>query len=206
MTMKRIATLAVLLVAASALFAEQHTRTVVVRDGKVITDTGDAPFDLLAPGKRAFLGVSLIDISPALREHFGATKESGALVDSVEDGSPADKAGLRAGDVIVSVDGNNIAWSGALRRALKDKKEGDSARIEFIRGRARQTAVATLIERDGPRLMVGHFDELSRQFGDAFNSPEWKARLETLPNCTELQDRLRELEGRMKELEKKLQH
>jgi membrane-associated protease RseP (regulator of RpoE activity) len=205
MTSKRIATLALLLFAASALFAEQHTRTVVVRDGKVITDTGDAPFDLLTPGKRAFLGVSLIDISPELREHFGAGKDSGALVDSVEDGSPADKAGLRVGDVIVAVDGSSVTSSGALRRALKDKKDGDTARIELIRGRSRQAVVATLVEREGPRVMLGHFDELSRQFGEAFNSPEWKARLDTLPNCSELQDRLRELESRMKDLEKKLQ-
>ncbi|MBV9475673.1 MAG: PDZ domain-containing protein [Acidobacteria bacterium] len=205
MTMKRILILALLLFAASALFAEQHTRTVVVRDGKVISDTGDASVDLVAPGKRAFLGVSLIDISGDLREHFGSTKESGALVDSVEDGSPADKAGLRPGDVIVSVDGNNIAWSGALRRAIKDKKDGDTVRIEFIRGRARQTAVATLVEREAPRMLLGHFADLSREVGETFNSPEWKARIDSLPNCSELQDRLRELESRMKELEKKLQ-
>jgi hypothetical protein len=107
---------------ATAAFADGPgvRRTIIVKDGKVVTDNVEGVDDELPGGKRAYLGVSLTDISPELREHFGATKENGVLVESVEDGSPADKAGLQVGDVIISVEGKDVHWSGDSRRAIRD--------------------------------------------------------------------------------------
>lgn len=203
--MKRlIITLTILLAAASA-FAEPKSRTVIIRDGKVI-EGSTLGFDDLLAGKRAFLGVVLTDLSSELREYFGAPKDSGVLVASVEDNSPADKAGVRVGDVIVAVEGKDIEGSWDLRSALKDKKDGDTARIEVLRGRSRQTLVATLVERDfGPRIRVGNLTDLGARLGETFNSPEWHARVERFQNCDELQEKLKQLESRMKELERKLQ-
>ena len=204
----RIATAFVLLFSAFSLLAANPPvrRTVVIRDGKVITDNTDGllPPELLG-GKRAYLGVSLVDISPDLREYFGTAKDSGVLVESVEDGSPADKAGLRVGDIVTAVDGKEVARSRDLRRALRDKKEGDTARIDIVRGKSRQTVVATLVERDMPRLLAGNFDELRRMLPETFDAPEWRARVLPSANCADLQARIHELESRMKELEKKLQ-
>src|SRR5262249_2628786 len=129
-------------------------------------------------------------------------KDSGLLVSSVEDGSPADKAGIKVGDIIVGIDGKDVESSGDLRRGLRDKKEGDSVRVEVLRGRARQTLVTSVVEREPRRLFVPDVIEgLGRDFG----GPEWKARIETLGDCATLQSRIKELESRLKDLEKKLQ-
>jgi len=193
------------LVAGAALADGPVRRTIVVRDGKVITDNV-TPFDgELLGGKRAYLGVSLTDISPELREYFGATKENGALVESVADDSPADKAGLKVGDVIVSIDGKDVRWSGDVRRALHDKKDGDSVRIEVVRGRAHQTIVASVVEKEAPRFLLPDVEALTNKVGHAFDGSEWTARVERIGDCTELQNRIKDLETRLKDLEKKLQ-
>ena len=205
MKSRLILTLTILLAATSA-FAQAKTRTIVVKDGKVIEGPDMLGWEGLLAGKRAFLGVNLNDLTPELREHFGAPKDAGVLVASVEDNSPADKAGLRVGDIVVAVEGKDIDSTWDLRSALRDKKDGDTARIEVLRGRNRQTLVATLIERDfGPRIRVNNLSDLGDRLGDAFNSPEWKARVQSFgQNCDELQAKLKELETRMKDLEKKL--
>jgi len=204
--MNRLITTTLALVFATVALADQPVRrtttnTVVVRDGKVITSNGDHRFlveSLL--GSRAFLGVSLMNLSPDLREHFGAPKDAGVMVESVADDSPAEKAGLRVGDIVLSVDGKDVKSSIDLRLALKDKKEGDSVRIDYLRGKARQTVVASVKERDTPRLM--QLEDLPTIVG----TPEFRARVERLGgDCGDLQTRIKELETRLKDLEKKLQ-
>lgn len=196
---------AALLLSAVPLFADGPIRrTVVIKDGKVVSNTGDLDIlqlngDLF--GKRAYLGVSLMDLTSELREHYGAPKDAGVLVSSVEDGSPADKAGLKVGDIVVAIDGNDVDSAGDIRQGLRDKKDGDSARIEVLRGRTRQTLVASVVEREGPRLFApGDLEGLGR----TLNSPEWKARINSIPDCGSLQTRIKELETRLKELEKRL--
>jgi membrane-associated protease RseP (regulator of RpoE activity) len=183
-----------------------RNRTIIVRDGKVIKDDSSAiPFRAeLLGGKRAHLGVSLIDLTAELRDHYGASKDAGVLVGAVEDGSPADKAGVRVGDIILSVDGKDVDSSMDLRTALTDKKEGDSVRLEVLRGRTRQALVASVVEREGGlRFLQG---KEWRELPMLLDSPEWRARINAMgPGCNELQTRIKELEGRLKELEKKLQ-
>ena len=204
MKSRLIITLAILLAATSA-FA-QKTRTIVVKDGKVIEGPDMQAWEGLLAGKRAFLGVSLTELTPELRDFFGAPKDSGVLVASVEDNSPAEKAGLRVGDIVTAVEGKDVDSTWDLRSALRDKKDGDTARIEVMRGRSKQTLVATLVERDfGPRVRVGNLADLGERLGETFNNPVWKARVERFQNCDELQAKLKELEARMKDLEKKLQ-
>ena len=197
-------TLAILITTALAAQSRQPVRrTIVVKDGKVIAQEGDViPLAEFLGGKRAWVGVSLIDISPELREHFGASKDAGVLVESVADGSPAEKAGIRVGDVIVAVDGKDVKWSGDVRGALRDKKDGDAVRIETVRNRARQTAVVTVTEHENRSLFPGDF--LPR----TLNAPEWRAHVEnlqSLQDCGDLQTRIKDLESRLKDLEKKLQ-
>jgi membrane-associated protease RseP (regulator of RpoE activity) len=202
----RLIPVALLLFAASLYAEGPIRRTVIIRDGKVVSSSDGDVMRLngdLFGGKRAFLGVTLIDLTPELREMYGASKDAGVLVGSVEDGSPADKAGIHVGDIVLSIDGTSIDSSSDLRRGLRDKKDGDTARLEVLRGKNRQAIVATVVEREGPRLFEGgDIEELTRQF----NSPEWRARIERAGgDCGDLQVRIRELETRLKDLEKKLQ-
>jgi S1-C subfamily serine protease len=199
--MKRIIITAIALLFTVAAFADQPVRrTVVVRDGKVIEDGDRYLIESGLLGPRAFLGVSLIALSPELREHFGAPKDAGVLVESVQDDSPAEKAGLRVGDIVLSVDGKDVTSSMDLRQALRDKKEGDSVRLDILRGRARQTVVASVKVRDTPRAL--QLEDLRSVVG----TPGFRARVERLGgDCGDLQVRIKELETRLKDLEKKLQ-
>jgi len=199
---KTLFILIALLVATTSLVAEEGKQrtTIVVRDGKLLDIDGE---EFLLGGKRAFLGVATTDLTPQLREHFGADKDAGVLVGSVEAGSPADKAGVKIGDILVSVDGKDIDSLSDIRRALREKKEGDSVRIEVIRGKNRQTLVATVVEKEFelPRFMRNfNPDEFQKGLPQ-----DWNARVFAMPNCAELQAHIKELETRMKDLEKKLQ-
>lgn len=195
-----------LVLAATPLLAQTpapRRQTVVIRDGKVISgDPTAIEFLEFAGGKRAYLGVTLVDLTSELREHYGTPKNAGVLVGSVADGSPADKAGVKVGDIILSVDGEEIDSSFELRKALREKKDGDSVRIEALRGRSRQTFVASVIEKEGPSMPGIPAIEGLRE---RINSPEWRARVATFGDCGELQSRIKDLESRLKDLEKKLQ-
>jgi predicted metalloprotease with PDZ domain len=209
MKLRSILTLAFVLVFAVSAFAERtgQKRTVIIKDGKVITDNIEGmDFDVmeldgeLLGGKRAFLGVSLVDMTPELREHYGAERNAGVLVGSLEGNGPAEKAGIRVGDIITAIEGKEIASSFQIRKALKDKKDGDTVRVDVLRGRNRQTIVATVVERENAGVLrLGDLDLLRHDPG------QWKTRISALPNCIELQSKIKELESKMKELEKKLQ-
>jgi serine protease Do len=70
-------------------------------------------------GSRERLGVTVQSLTPQLEEHFGA-RNGGVLVSSVTPDSAAAKAGLKAGDVITSVNGRSVTGSGDLMRELRD--------------------------------------------------------------------------------------
>jgi membrane-associated protease RseP (regulator of RpoE activity) len=196
---RKLIALAVFLLAATSAFAfdDPVRRTIVVRDGHVLFDDFDPP------GKRAFIGVSLIDLTPELREFFGASKDAGVLVSSVVDRGPAAKAGVRVGDVITAVDGKSVADLGDLREAIRDNHAGDSIRIELLRGRNRQTVTAIAEERetDARFLILPGFD---KQLVKPLPDGDWKQFM-VRPGDEELQTRIRELEKRLQELEKRLQ-
>lgn len=81
---------------------------------------------------RPMLGVLIATSTSELLEHLGSPDGSGVLVSKVISGSPADEAGLQVGDVIVSVDGQEIDGAGDIGRALRDKA-GQSVDVEVIR-------------------------------------------------------------------------
>lgn len=92
--------------------------------------------DLLSRGT-ARLGLTVDTLSPQLAEYFG-TKE-GVLVKSVQDNSPAAKIGIKAGDVITSVNGSSIDDAAQLRRRLQSLKDGEEVTIGIMRDKKAQT-------------------------------------------------------------------
>lgn len=107
-------------------------------DGPAFDFEGRSP--LIAP--RARLGVQLDTLSPQLADYFGA-KDGGVLVTGVTAGSAAEKAGLTAGDVIVSVDGDRVRDVGDLQTELRDAANGEVS-IGVIRDRKETTLKATI--------------------------------------------------------------
>ena len=78
------------------------------------------------------LGVELVRTTPELREHLGAPEDHGVLVGKVLPGTPAEKAGLKVGDVITTVDGAEVSSAGAIVEAIADKG-GQAVDIELVR-------------------------------------------------------------------------
>jgi membrane-associated protease RseP (regulator of RpoE activity) len=89
-------------------------------------------------GDRSRLGVELQGMTPQLAEYFGLSKRSGALVIFVFADSPAAKAGLKAGDVILSAAGETVENPMDIRRALTGKSEG-AVEFRIMRDKHEQT-------------------------------------------------------------------
>jgi S1-C subfamily serine protease len=99
------------------------------------------------------LGMTVMGLTKELRTHFGATSETGMLVGSVTPSSPADKAGVRVGDVIVKTKGQLVDDIGDIRSAIASSKKGDVIEIDVIRDHKPITLKATLT--DDPTPMPG---------------------------------------------------
>ncbi|HWE71389.1 MAG TPA: trypsin-like peptidase domain-containing protein [Acidimicrobiales bacterium] len=92
----------------------------------------------------AFMGVSVGTVTPALQQLDHLTPSSGALVLSVQSGSPADKAGIQTNDVIVSFNGTAIQTADNLTAAIHPLKPGDHVSVGIYRGATRTTINVTL--------------------------------------------------------------
>ncbi|MDD3433998.1 MAG: DegQ family serine endoprotease [Tepidiphilus sp.] len=105
---------------------------------------------LIAYGRvqRGKLGVVIQGMDEELAKSFGLDKPQGALVASVEEGSPAAKAGIQAGDIIVGVDGQRIEDSADLPRLIGRRKPGETVRLELLHQGKRQEKSVTLAELD----------------------------------------------------------
>ncbi len=95
-------------------------------------------------GSRGRLGVTVQSLTPELEEYFGATN-GGVLVSSVAQDSAAAKAGLKAGDVITSINGDRVSDSGDLMRELSDAT--GEVTIVVLRDKNELTLKATLTGR-----------------------------------------------------------
>lgn len=100
---------------------------------------------LVSDGKvtRGRLGVSVQSVDQALADSFGLDRPRGALVGAVEPGLAADRAGIRAGDIILSINGSTVTDSAMLSRVIAEQKPGKDVKLEFLReGKRRQLSVA----------------------------------------------------------------
>ena len=80
-----------------------------------------------------YLGVYLSDLTRATARSFGSPVDSGALVEEVEPGGPADAAGVRRGDVVIAVGPEEVLGSGDLISALRDYRPGETAELTVLR-------------------------------------------------------------------------
>ncbi len=96
---------------------------------------------------RGFLGVGLTAMTPALRTALGVTAERGAVVQDVTPDTPAERAGLRAYDVIVSVDDVPVRTDDELIRAIAARLPGSVARLGLVRDAEVRSLNVKLTER-----------------------------------------------------------
>jgi len=104
----------------------------------------------------SYLGVSLDEVTKDEVSRLKLPEERGALVRSVEEGSPAQKAGLKADDVIVRFQGEPVHTARQLARLVREQPGGRTVSIEAVRGGATQRLQATLDESGPGRAW--HFD------------------------------------------------
>jgi len=111
---------------------------------------------LIANGKvtRSRIGVSIQDVNAQLADSFGLDRPHGALVSMVEPGSPGEKAGLKPGDVILKVDGQEIDTSSQLPGIIANTKPGSSVALQVWRDHSTKqlTARPEEIQEQGQKV------------------------------------------------------
>lgn len=115
--------------------------------------------------QRGKLGVTIQEVNQALADSFGLNKPSGALINAVEPGSPAEKAGLKPGDVILAVNDREVGNSGELPAQIATMASGEGARLKIWRKGAAQEVL----------VKIGTFGSESRQA--KVEAPASKGRL-----------------------------
>jgi S1-C subfamily serine protease len=94
-----------------------------------------------------YLGVYLSDLSQQTASTFGSPADSGALIEAVEPGSPADDAGIQRGDIVTSAGSEEVRSSGDLLSALRDYMPGDTVELKVLRNSQSTTLQVNLAER-----------------------------------------------------------
>jgi len=103
---------------------------------------------LISKGKviRGWLGVTIQPLTPELAKQFNLKEEKGALVGDVSEGSPAEKAGLQSGDVIIEYEGKKIEEPYQLRNMVANTPTGQEVELKIIRENKTETKKVTVSE------------------------------------------------------------
>jgi serine protease Do len=102
--------------------------------------------DLIENGevKRGWLGVVLQNVTPGFVEAYKLPAENGAVISDVVSGSPAEKAGVRRGDVIIAIDGKDMKNSQDVVLCIRNKLSGDEVSMDIYRDSKKQTIKVSL--------------------------------------------------------------
>lgn len=109
----------------------------LIKDGRVV---------------RGFVGIGIQDLTPTLAEQFNVKETSGALVSEVKANAPADKAGVKAGDVIVEWNGKPIRDSRQLKLQVAQTKPGQKVTMKVIRDSGKKTLTVVPKELPGSEV------------------------------------------------------
>jgi len=122
-------------------------------------------FEYESDRDRGFLGVESMTLDDQLAEYFGV--KEGALIQKVVEGSPAEKAGIKAGDVVVNLGGDNVSGSEGLREAIRKHKPEEKVDVKLMRKGTEQVIPVTLglmpgvsMDSKSHRVIVKHGDDI----------------------------------------------
>ena len=134
--------------------------------------------------KRGRIGVTIRDIDPALQEAMGLSTLNGALVNDVTQDSPADKAGLKPGDVIIGFNGDDIMNTNDIRNAVGLVQPGTRTDLTYLRDGSRRTTRITVEAFESDTDKTASIDAPSDKTVESFSG----ARLTEIPKDVELRD------------------
>lgn len=134
-----------------------------IPDIQIMPPGGEGRGFVWSTGSRRTIGIGVSSLSEQLGEYFGVEGGKGILITSVSKDSPASRAGLKAGDVIIGIDGNEVNNSMEIVRALNAEKEGDVT-LTVLRNKKKRTVTVTpeaskggdlLFQGEGPEALRG---------------------------------------------------
>lgn len=148
------------------------------------------------------IGVKVQSLTEQLGEYFGVEDGQGALITEVEEDMPAEKAGLKAGDVIVEADGEDIEDTGDLVGVISEKEEGDKVKITVMRDRSSRSFEVEVEESEAwSSSDWGDFAKV-KILSDKLKKPEtvWFGK-----ESSDLEDEMEELKEELEELKQELE-
>jgi len=116
--------------------------------------------------QRAYLGVTIQEVTPALAKAIGLNGPEGALVTDVSPNSPGQRAGLQSGDVILSINGTTIGESNQLRMDVSMMNPGQTVHLKVFRNGQTSDITAQVGELPGKKV-----ERASRESGPTGNQP-----------------------------------
>jgi Do/DeqQ family serine protease len=125
--------------------------------------------------RRGLLGVTTQDLTPELVKAFNLKNIQGAAISRIESNSPAAKAGLEPGDIIVSANSRPIKNSHDIRNIIGMMQIGDKVDLEYFRGAEKKQVTATIGKQELPRLAG---NQLHRSLQGALLSTTLKGQVE----------------------------
>ncbi|MFH2055559.1 MAG: PDZ domain-containing protein [bacterium] len=160
------------------------------------------------------IGVSIQALTGDLGEYFGVADGAGALITEVHEDTPAAKAGLKAGDVIVAVDGHKVETPSDVRELLAEHEEGEQAELTVVRERQEQTFAVEVEDLGIYGLGSLDFSKLPqlRKLDRYHNVPnfqmpnfQWWSGEQRGPRTEDLESHLEILDDQLRQLERKLE-
>ena len=120
---------------------------------------------------RKFIGIYLEELNEELSAYFGFKEGVGILISRIEEGSPAEKAGLKVGDFVISADGKRVQSIEDLIGLIQEKEKGSTIRLEILRDKKKMTVDVEVDEEDINNSQF--FPRQLKQFIESWgNSPE----------------------------------
>lgn len=131
--------------------------------------------------RQGYLGVTTQTLTDELREGLDFSYDGeGALINNVSDGSPADRAGLRTGDIIIGINSESVTGSNELRRVVRGLGDGEQATVRFIRDGSPRSFSVRLDGIDENGVSGDEFDWRS---GDEMPAPPVAPRAPRAPRA-----------------------
>jgi membrane-associated protease RseP (regulator of RpoE activity) len=154
---------------------------------------------------KGHLGMVLLDLNDDIAPYFNVKSSAGALVYTVEKGSPAEKAGIKGGDVIASVNGGAVETVECVTSELADIEKGDKVTLEILRKGVKKSYVLEADETYASAgVFIAPFDQGTIKVKKAPAPPDWIEAEKSKEEAQKLKEAMKALKERLKELEERL--